>query len=226
MRILFLIFIVLFFTTCTCSNSTDSLLAEVFSKDQRVRQQMQELTKAVCVNGEIGLIDSLIIVNEKVALTDKHNMEIIDSILQHGIPKGLSAESYKTIWIVIDHASLEKQEQYITLIEKMSIEGLIESDKYAILFDRIAMKQNRPQRYGSQSVQFGSPDNMHLYIWPVENADKLDSLRASVKMNPISKYLRQLTENTGINAQYKPQITIEEINKMIASSKESSRKTQ
>lgn len=45
-----------------------------------------------------------------------------------------------------------------------------------------AMKQNRPQRYGSQSVQFGTPGNMHLYIWPVENAESLDSLRAIVGM--------------------------------------------
>ena len=76
----------------------------------------------------------------------------------------MSAESYKTIWIVIDHASLEKQEQHLSLIVQMTLRGLVDKDNYAILFDRIAMKRNRPKRYGSQSVQFGSPGDMYLYI--------------------------------------------------------------
>lgn len=214
MKSLFSILTILFLTACNCSNSTDKLLAEVWHKDQYVRHQMQELTKAVSIDRKTELIDSLIILSESVERIDKENIAVIDSLLQQGLPKGLSEESYKTIWIVIDHASLEKQEQYLSIIKKMSSEGLIDVDNYAILFDRIAMKQNRPQRYGSQSVQFGSPDNMHLYIWPVENAQSLDSLRVTVGMGPILKYLEQLTEYSGIEAQYEPLMTIEEINKI------------
>ena len=141
-------------------------------------------------------------------------MAVVDSLLQQGLPEGLSAESYKTIWIVIDHVSLEKQEQHLSLIVQMTLRGLVDRDNYAILFDRIAMKRNRPQRYGSQSVQFGSPGDMYLYIWPVKKAEGLDSLRSTVGMNPISEYLQQLTEVTGINAQYVPQLTVTEINIM------------
>ena len=106
---------------------------------------------------------------------DNENMAVVESLLQQGLPEGLSAESYKTIWIVIDHASLEKQEQHLSLIVQMTLRGLVDKDNYAILFDRIAMKRNRPQRYGSQSVQFGSPGDMYLYIWPAEKAEGLDS---------------------------------------------------
>ena len=204
----------LLLTACNSSNSTDKLLTEVLYKDQYVRLQMQELTKAVNNDGNAELIDSLIVLSENIERIDKENIAVIDSLLQHGLPKGLSEESYKTIWIVIDHASLEKQKQYLSIIEKMSSEGLIEVDNYAILFDRIAMKQNRPQRYGSQSVQFGTPGNMHLYIWPVENAESLDSLRETVGMGPILKYLEQLTEYLGIDAQYVPLLTVDEINKL------------
>lgn len=214
MKSLFPILTILFLTACNCPNSTDKLLAEVWHKDQHVRLQMQELTKAVSIDGKTEFIDSLITLSESVERIDKENIAVIDSLLQQGLPKDLSKESYKTIWIVIDHASLEKQEQYLPVIEKMSLEGLIEIDNYAILFDRIAMKQNIPQRYGSQSIQFGSPDNMYLYIWPVENAETLDSLRATVGMGPILEYLEQLTEYSGIDAQYVPLMTVEEINKM------------
>lgn len=214
MKVFYSILTMLLLTACNSSNSTDKLLAEVWYKDQCVRLQMQELTKAVNNDGNAELIDSLIVLSENIERIDKENIAVIDSLLQQGLPKGLSEESYKTIWIVIDHASLEKQVQYLSIIEKMSSEGLIDVDNYAILFDRIAMKQNRPQRYGSQSVQFGTPGNMHLYIWSVENAESLDSLRETVGMGPILKYLEQLTEYLGIDAQYVPLLTVDEINKL------------
>ena len=214
MKVFYSILTMLLLTACNSSNSTDKLLTEVLYKDQYVRLQMQELTKAFNNDGNAELIDSLIVLSENIERIDKENIAVIDSLLQQGLPKGLSEESYKTIWIVIDHASLEKQVQYLSIIEKMSSEGLIEVDNYAILFDRIAMKQNRPQRYGSQSVQFGTPGNMHLYIWPVENAESLDSLRETVGMGPILKYLEQLTEYLGIDAQYVPLLTVDEINKL------------
>lgn len=214
MKVFYSILTMLLLTACNSSNSTDKLLTEVLYKDQYVRLQMQELTKAVNNDGNAELIDSLIVLSENIERIDKENIAVIDSLLQQGLPKGLSEESYKTIWIVIDHASLEKQVQYLSIIEKMSSEGLIDVDNYAILFDRIAMKQNRPQRYGSQSVQFGTPGNMHLYIWPVENAESLDSLRETVGMGPILKYLEQLTEYLGIDAQYVPLLTVDEINKL------------
>jgi hypothetical protein len=214
MKLFYSILTMLLLTACNSSNSTDKLLTEVLYKDQYVRLQMQELTKAVNNDGNAELIDSLIVLSENIERIDKENIAVIDSLLQQGLPKGLSEESYKTIWIVIDHASLEKQVQHLSIIEKMSSEGLIDVDNYAILFDRIAMKQNRPQRYGSQSVQFGTPGNMHLYIWPVENAESLDSLRETVGMGPILKYLEQLTEYWGIDAQYVPLLTVDEINKL------------
>ena len=62
--------------------------------------------------------------------------------------------------------------------------------------------------------QFNLPGDMYLYIWPVKKAEGLDSLRSTVGMNPISEYLQQLTEVTGINAQYVPQLTVTEINIM------------
>lgn len=190
MRKIFLISTILFIAACNSTNSTDRLLAEVWNKDQNVRHQMMELTKSVSIDTNAELIDTLIMLSESIERIDKENIAVVDSLLQKGLSKGLSEESYKTIWLVIDHASLEKQEQYLAIIEQMTSESLIDSDKYAILFDRIAMKRNRPQRYGSQSIQFGSPDNMHLYIWPVENAEILDSLRSLVGMQPISDYIQ------------------------------------
>ena len=120
---------------CATTKSVDALLAEVWNDDQQPRQQMVKLTKAVTVEGRTDLIDSLIIVNDIVERNDAKNIKVIDKILKNGLPQGLTEESYKTIWIVIDHAPLEKQEQYLPLVEQMATEGYIGLDEYAVLYD-------------------------------------------------------------------------------------------
>lgn len=204
----------IFLVACSALKSTDTLLKEVWNDDQQPRQQMLKLTKAVTVDGRTELIDSLILVNEIVERNDARNIKVVDKILKRGLPQGLSEESYKTIWIVIDHAPLEKQEQYLPLVEQMANASYIGPDEYAILYDRVAMGQNRPQRYGSQIVQFGNADNLQLYMWPIEDAEKLDSLRNTVGMSSFYNYLKHIEETMGIPPVYNTHLTIEELNKM------------
>ena len=204
----------LLLVACGSTKSTDEILAEVWEKDQAIRVQMLKLNTAVIVEGRTELIDSLVSVSEEVERIDDENLVIVEDVLQQGLPAGLSADSYNTIWIVIDHASIEKQEEYLPVVEQMSAEGLIPIDKHAILFDRIAMRQKRSQRYGSQVLQFGQADAVKSYVWPVENPMVLDSLRSLVGMCPIADYVNQITETTGIEAIYNPDMTVEEITQM------------
>lgn len=208
------IFLLLVFAGCATTKSIDTLLVEVWNDDQQPRQQLVELTKAVTVEGRTELIDSLVLVSEIIERNDVRNIKIVDKILKRGLLQGLSEESYKTIWIVIDHAPLEKQEQYLPLIEQMATKGFIGLDEYAILYDRVAMGQNRYQRYGSQLVQFGAVDAQKLYVWPIEDGAKVDSLRNTVGMSPFSDYLKDIEEATGITPIYDSTLTIEELNKM------------
>lgn len=211
MRNLFL-FVALLFVACGAPQTTDRMLAEVWQRDQAIREQMMELTRAVTVDGRMELVDSLLATNEAMDRIDAENMAVVDDLLAEGLPVGLSADSYQTIWIVIDHASQEKQEQYLPLVEQMAEGELIGHDEYATLFDRVAMKQNRPQRYGTQSVQFGMPEAMQLYLWPVECPELLDSLRASIGLSPIAEYLEVLTRTAGIEAKFDSQMTVEKLN--------------
>jgi hypothetical protein len=52
------------------------------------------------------------------------------------------------------------------------------------------------------------------YVWPVENPDILDSLRISLNLNSIAEYIKIISEKTGIQTIYNPEISIEDINKM------------
>lgn len=208
------IFLLLVFAGCASTRSIDTLLVEVWNDDQQSRHQLVELTKAVTVDGRTELIDSLVLVNEIIERNDTRNIKVIDKILKSGLPEGLAEESYKTIWIVIDHATLEKQEQYLPLVYQMATAGYIGLDEYAILYDRVAMGKNSPQRYGSQLVQFGNADNLQLYVWPIDNVEELDSLRNTVGMSSFDNYLKHIEETMGITPVHNTTLTIEALNKM------------
>lgn len=209
-----IIVVVLLFATCGGRGDVDKLLADVWDKDQDVRHKMMELTKAVVVDGCVEKVDLLLMISELQNRIDVENMAIMERILQNGLPKNLSPDSYKTIWLVIDHAPLEKQVQYIPIIEQMVKMGAMGADEYAILSDRVAMGQNRPQLYGSQIVQFGTPDAMQMYVYPIEKPDILDSLRASVGLSPMVEYLDQVAKSAGLEVKYMPTMTIEQLEKL------------
>lgn len=214
MKRIFIFVTLLLFTSCSSQRNIDKLLAEVWDRDQSVRHKMMELTREVSVDGRMEKIDSLLIVGELQECIDAENISIVERILCNGLPKNLNAASYKTIWIVIDHASHEKQEQYLPMVEQMVEMGVIGADEYAVLWDRVRMGQNRPQRYGSQVVQFGNIDMLQIYVYPIENADALDSLRASVGLSPMEEYLDQVTKAIGIEVKYEPEMTVEQFEKL------------
>ena len=213
MKYLFVI-ISLLFIACCGQKSADTILAEVWDKDQSIRHKIIELTKAVTIDGCTEKMDSLVISCELQERIDAENLAIVEKLLRNGLPKNLSHNSYEVIWIVIDHAPLEKQEQYLPLIKQMADMGLVGADECAILLDRVAMGRNHPQCYGSQIVQFGTPDVMQMYVYPIENPDIVDSLRASVGLSPLVEYLDQVTKTMGCEVKYEPAMTVEQLNEL------------
>ena len=208
-----LFFFSIMFYSCSTSHRIDTTLVKVYERDQNIRKAAMELTRSVSQGNNI-LVDSLVKITNEMNQIDEENIIIVEDILKNGVPEKLSKQSYETIWLVIDHASLEKQEKYLPIIEEMNSRKILSKSRYAILYDRIAMKRNCPQRYGTQTIQIASDNTMLNYVWPVENPDILDSLRISLNLNSIAEYIKIISEKTGIQTIYNPEISIEDINKM------------
>lgn len=92
--------LILLMVACNGTKSTDKLLAEVWHRDQSIRLQMMKLTTAVAVDGRTELIDSLIATSQRVEDIDAQNMAIVESLIKDGVPRGLSADSYKTRFVI------------------------------------------------------------------------------------------------------------------------------
>ena len=120
---------------------------------------------------------------------DSLNLVKIEEILKiHGYPgKSMVGEvEASTVWLVIQHAPLEKQEQYFPLIEEASQKGEIRKSDRALLLDRIRMRRGEPQVFGSQIVR--DPSNGQWMLHPIEDEANVNKRRAEIGLEPLEDY--------------------------------------
>lgn len=218
MRALYIL--VLFITLSACTNKksvhssieqTDSLLCELHERDQQIRHKLLSVQQAYIAEQRTELIDSIVMLVAEQDRADSLNRVAVDLLLQNGWPEGLSEQSNQTIWLIIDHADVEYQERYLPLIEQQAVRGTISPSDYATLLDRVNVRRQRPQRFGTQTGYKQRDDEVFTFVYPIEDIDALDSLRLSVGLDSMHLYLRQVSETLGTEVKIDPGLTWEEI---------------
>ncbi len=108
-------------------------------------------------------------------------------IQQYGYPgKSLVGESRQdVIWLIIQHAPLEKQEKYLPLIETAAQKGDLQKSAWAMLLDRIRMDKGQPQVYGSQLVY---DEAKGWKFHEIEDEANVNKRRAEVGLGPLEEY--------------------------------------
>lgn len=218
-RLLYLL--VLFVTLFACNNKksthssaaqTDSLLCELHERDQQIRHELMRVQRAFIAEQRTELVDSIVMLVEEEERTDSLNRVVVDSLLQNGWPEELSEQSNQTIWLIIDHGDVEYQERYLPLIEQQAMRGIISLADYATLSDRVNVRRQRPQRYGTQTGYTQRDGETFTYVYPIEDISKLDSLRLSVGLDSMHIYLRQVSETLGTSVAIDTTLTWETLN--------------
>ena len=213
--------LVLFVTLSACTNKksthssaaqTDSLLCELHERDQQIRHELMRVQRAFIAEQRAELVDSIVMLVEEEERTDSLNRVAVDSLLQNGWPEGLSEQSNQTIWLIIDHGDVEYQERYLPLIEQQTMRGIISLADYATLSDRVNVRRQRPQRYGTQTGYTQRDGETFTYVYPIEDISKLDSLRLSVGLDSMHIYLRQVSETLGTSVAIDTTLTWETLN--------------
>lgn len=97
-------------------------------------------------------------------------------------PNGSSA-----LFLVIQHADLKMQEQYLPMMREAVKKGNAKASSLAMLEDRIALAQGKKQIYGSQIGR--DPETDEYYVMPLEDPDNVDKRRAEVGLQPLAEYV-------------------------------------
>jgi hypothetical protein len=132
---------------------------------------------------------------EVIALWHKQHMndsvnlnKVIRMIDQHGYPgRSLVGSSLQsTAFLVIQHAKLAIQEQYIELLKEAANNKELPWSALALLIDRINTRRDQPQVYGTQV--FYNKETAKYELFPIENEACVDYRRSQVGLRPLKDY--------------------------------------
>jgi hypothetical protein len=145
----------------------DDLIA-MRAEDLRVREEL-------LVAGKLGPSYS----PRMEAVHRKNAARLREIIAEHGWPDAdlVGPEGAAAAFIIAQHSIGEPEFQRAVL-------ALVKDQIHrAFLYDRIAMYEGRPQRYGTQALP--SPDGGHQR-WTVEDPERVNERRATIGMEPIT----------------------------------------
>lgn len=165
-------------------------LDTIHQEDQTYRLQLAEiLAKSVREDSDnIKIITLSEIINEK----DSINLLKIERILNEYGWLGadvVGEDGNKTLFLVIQHSDLETQLRYLPMMREAVKLGNANGKDFALLEDKIAVKQGKRQIYGSQI--FKNYDTGESYVYPLIEPEKVNERRAEVGLEPIEDYVKK-----------------------------------
>jgi hypothetical protein len=97
------------------------------------------------------------------------------------------AEAEHDAWLLVQHADADRafQREVLARLESLVPRGETSPKSYAYLFDRVAVADQRSQRFGTQG-RCTAPHRWEPF--PVEDGARLDERRASVGLGPHAEY--------------------------------------
>lgn len=136
---------------------------------------------------------------ELISHADRQHIERLKAIIDKDGWPTISATSERTSLYavrIVNHGAFDHafQVRVLALMEPLVASRGVRPEDYARLYDRVAVHENRPQRYGAQ----GTTCRDHKLVTPadVEAPEGLDERRAGVGLEPMATYL------VGLNKMY------------------------
>jgi len=191
------------FILTSCQNEKENEVSEeinlkveleaIFDSDQYYRSEFS-VEFAECGQDSDRLGELYKLSNE----ADSINSIKIDAILsEYGWPNldEISRKGNEAIFLVIQHSNIFYQKKHLPLVYQAYLEGKIGGQQMALLKDRISVRENGYQVYGTQIKSVGNNGGYRLP--PLQYPNKVDSLRETMQLEPLQDYLSQW------NIQYK-----------------------
>jgi hypothetical protein len=140
----------------------------------------------------------------KMSLNDSLNTSKISAILdKYGWSEiaGLGDEAVNTVFLVIQHADLKTQLNFLPTFKQAALKGYLSPSSIALFEDRIAVRQGKKQVYGTQLMMNNKTGK--YFVQAIENPEKVNERRAAVGLPPMEEYVRQWGITWSLQQYYK-----------------------
>ena len=160
-------------------------LKNMVREDQSVRYEYIKAWQT----GDSSAADSLL---KRMQYVDSVNLRQVTDILDSRgwVGRDVIGDACEVFWVIIQHAGLEAQGKYLPLFREAVARGELQAGAVAMMEDRVAVFEGRPQKYGSQ-LQRGEDGTYTPF--ELLDADKVDEWRAEVGMQPLADYLKEMS---------------------------------
>lgn len=160
-------------------------LAEMLSLDQSPRKEMDRKILAESSKGKVLNFENVKDLMAEIEANDLNNQKNLDDFFVNcGFPKFnyFYNSGLDSIFIIVQHADLAFQLKYFEYLKNLNVNGIIPSRIFALLEDRILIRQGKGQKYGTQFVM--NEDGTQK-ILPVDDPDRLNERRVSIGLTVI-----------------------------------------
>jgi len=173
---------------CQSQTKLDSLrnkLENIFKLDQSPRYTLDSIQKKYGPESpEVKSCWNVINYNDSI------NQVSIANILAHFgwlSAKQTSKNANEAIFLVIQHAPLSFQKKYLPKLLSAIKSGAADKSEYAFLSDRIRMREDNYQIYGTQ---ISGDYKGNLCFWPIYNEPGVNKRRQQLGLNRIEEYAK------------------------------------
>lgn len=125
------------------------------------------------------------------SLQNEKNLEELEILLAiKGWPEKsqVGSKASEAAFYVLQHSNARAQERYIGLFEAACRKGEGNWQQYALMFDRMRMNQNLPQRYGTHSILDNTATGENR-LYPLEDETRVDEWRKEIGLEPLKDYM-------------------------------------
>lgn len=125
----------------------------------------------------------------------KHTERLKEIVDKHGWPTSdlVGEDGASAAWLIAQHSDqdVDFQERALELMRAAVADGLADPTELAYLEDRVAVNNDRPQRYGTQ---VRCRDGKVEPATPIIDEANVDKRRIEVGMDPLADYLAEFAE--------------------------------
>jgi hypothetical protein len=122
----------------------------------------------------------------KFMINEKNQIELEGLIAKKGWPKNsvVGTQAASAAFYIIQHSDLQKQLKYLPTLKQLCEEKEANWANYALMYDRVQMLQNLPQKYGTQMKLDNAQTGMYE-LYQLEDETKVNEWRKEIGLKPI-----------------------------------------
>jgi hypothetical protein len=127
------------------------------------------------------------------SMQNEKNLEELEILLEiKGWPEKsqVGREASEAPFYVLQHSNALAQEKYIRLFEAVCRKGEGNWQQYALMFDRMRMNQNLPQKYGTHFI-LDNRTTGERKLYPLEDETRVNEWRKEIGLEPLKDNMKR-----------------------------------